>query len=183
MTPKQEAFVREYLIDLNATQAAIRAGYSERTAAVQGFDLLRNPKVAGAVAAAQAARAARTELTADRILLELRRLALFDPRKLFDDAGEPIPIHQLDDDTAAAVAGLEVATERNRGASSEDEASVTVVRKYKVADKNSAIDKAMRHLGILKDKVDLDSRVVLRVEQVTSKAEQDAAWQKPSSPS
>ncbi len=68
LTPKQAAFVREYLVDLNATQAAIRAGYSERTANEQGARLLANVSVAAAIEAAIAARSERTEITQDMVL-------------------------------------------------------------------------------------------------------------------
>lgn len=68
MTPKQERFVAEYLIDLNATQAAIRAGYSAKTAVVQGSRLLTNANVAAAVAAARTKVAGKLEVTADRVI-------------------------------------------------------------------------------------------------------------------
>jgi len=68
MTPKQARFADEYLIDLNATQAAIRAGYSEKTAEQQGNRLLGNAKVAAYIAASQAKRSERTEITQDYVL-------------------------------------------------------------------------------------------------------------------
>ena len=68
LTPKQESFVEEYLIDLNATQAAIRSGYSEKTANEQSSRLLANVKVAAEVAKAHAERAARTKVTQDYVL-------------------------------------------------------------------------------------------------------------------
>lgn len=71
MTPKQKTFVDEYLLDLNATRAAIRAGYSPRTAEQQGYRLLRNVQVANAVKAAQAARADRTRKHSDWVLNQL----------------------------------------------------------------------------------------------------------------
>lgn len=71
LTPKQSAFVAEYLIDLNATQAAIRAGYSENGASVTGVRLLGNPKIAEAVQQGQSQRAKRVELTADYVLSNL----------------------------------------------------------------------------------------------------------------
>lgn len=74
MTPKQEAFVREYLVDLNATQAAIRAGYSAKTAEQQGYQLLQNPSVSDAVKIAMDARSERIELTADFVLDGIRAL-------------------------------------------------------------------------------------------------------------
>ena len=72
LTAKQERFVSEYLIDLNATQAAIRAGYSEKTAQVIGSENLSKPMIAAAVAAAQAERSERTEVTQDYVLTSIR---------------------------------------------------------------------------------------------------------------
>ena len=75
MTPKQEAFVREYLIDLNATQAAIRAGYSAKTAGQQGERLLKNVEIAADIQAAMDRRAERTEITADYVLSGIQEIA------------------------------------------------------------------------------------------------------------
>ncbi len=72
MTPKQQRFVTEYLVDLNATQAAIRAGYARSGASVEGVRLLANAKVAAAVAAGQAKRAKRTEIDADYVLTAIK---------------------------------------------------------------------------------------------------------------
>lgn len=68
LSPKRAEFVRQYLVDLNGTQAAIRAGYAPRSASQQADDLLRNPQVAAAVKEAMDERAARTEITADLVL-------------------------------------------------------------------------------------------------------------------
>lgn len=78
LTPKQAAFVREYLVDLNATQAAIRAGYSPRTARAQGHRLLTDADIAAAIEAAQAERAERLQLTADDVLKGLYAEATYD---------------------------------------------------------------------------------------------------------
>jgi hypothetical protein len=75
MTPKQRRFVDEYLLDLNATQAAIRAGYSARTAEQQGPRLLGNVEIAEAIQAAQQARSERVQITADDVLRGLHREA------------------------------------------------------------------------------------------------------------
>jgi phage terminase small subunit len=78
LTPKQQRFVQEYLVDLNATAAARRAGYSEQTAEQQGYRLLRNVQVAAAVEAAQKARADRVEVTQDYVLRRLVREAEYE---------------------------------------------------------------------------------------------------------
>ena len=75
LTPKQEKFVQEYLIDLNATQAAIRAGYSERTAKSIGQENLTKPDIAAAIEAAQAEVSKRTEITQEWVLLNLKTVA------------------------------------------------------------------------------------------------------------
>jgi len=149
LTPKQERFVEEYLVDLNATQAAIRAGYSDKLANTNAPKLLQNTAIAAAIQSARAALSARTEITQDRVLKEYARLAFLDPRKLFDNTGAPLAIHQLDDDTAAAIAGLDVVQVGNA------EVGVGDVLKYKLCDKKGALDSVARHLGMFNDKLDL----------------------------
>lgn len=160
LTPKQARFVEEYLIDLNATQAATRAGYSAKTAASQGERLLRNVEVAKAIQAAQAARSARTEITQDMVLRELAKIGFSDIRKVVrwgatelrtteDKDGEAVtePYHGLslvsaddiDDDTAAAIS--EVSEGRDG-------------LKVKLHDKKGALVDIGRHLGMFKDKVE-----------------------------
>lgn len=82
LTPKQQRFVEEYLTDLNATQAAIRAGYSEKTAAEQAHQLLQKTSLASAIVEAQAKRSERTEITQDMVLTELWQIASADPNEL-----------------------------------------------------------------------------------------------------
>lgn len=84
MTPKKQLFVREYLIDLNATQAAIRCGYSAKTAYSQGQRLLKDVEIGAAVQAAMSERAARTEITADNVLKELWAIATADAAELIE---------------------------------------------------------------------------------------------------
>ncbi len=83
MTPRQRRFVQEYLIDLNASQAAKRAGYSARSARTTGQKILHHPAVAAAIESAQEKRAQRTRVTADRVVTELAKVAFGDPRRLF----------------------------------------------------------------------------------------------------
>lgn len=93
MTPKQEAFVREYLIDLNATQAAIRAGYSAKTAQEQGSRLLSNVMVATAISEAAARRAERVEIDADYVLrqaVKLHERCMQEISPITDRKGDPV---------------------------------------------------------------------------------------------
>lgn len=92
MTPKQQRFVEEYLIDLNATQAAIRAGYSESTASEIGYENLTKPQIAEAIQAAMDERSTRTEITADYVLQSIvstmERCKQAEP--VFDRKGDPV---------------------------------------------------------------------------------------------
>lgn len=105
---KHERFAREYVIDNNATQAAIRAGYSEKTAGSQGFDLLKKPEIAERIGELTKRTLQQADITAERVMLELARLAFHDGRRLFDENGKPKPIQDLDDDTAACVSSVSV---------------------------------------------------------------------------
>ena len=99
LTPKQERFVQEYLVDLNATAAAKRAGYNEKTAYSMGQRLLKKVEIQNSIQEAQRSLQDRTEVTQERIIAETAKLAFFDARKLFDKNGRPLPISELDDDT------------------------------------------------------------------------------------
>ena len=84
LTDKQAAFVQEYLVDLNATQAAIRAGYSQATAGSIGHENLTKPEIVDAIAEAQLARAERVQITADQVLRELVDIATTDANELIE---------------------------------------------------------------------------------------------------
>lgn len=75
LTAKQKRFVEEYLVDLNATQAAIRAGYSENTATIIGHENLRKPNISEAIAEARNKLSERSEWSAEQILRDIRQIA------------------------------------------------------------------------------------------------------------
>lgn len=169
LNPKQARFVAEYLVDLNAKQAAIRAGYSSRTAQVQGSRLLSKAKVADAIQVGQKAREERTRITQDRVLQELARLAFFDIRRLYNEDGSLKAPHELDDDTAAAVAQLESLEEY--AGSGEDRALIGHTKKAKTFSKDAALSLAMRHLGMLNDKLTIQRPRVVRRDLTGRKSE------------
>ncbi|MCB1589660.1 MAG: terminase small subunit [Xanthomonadales bacterium] len=138
LTPKQEQFIAEYLIDLNASQAAIRAGYSAKGASVTGTRLLANTRIASAIAKRRAEFSKRLDINQERVLTEYARIAFADVRRLYRD-GNFIPVQQLDDDTAAAVVGIDV------NVTADD-----CVVKVKMADKLRALDALSKHLGLFR---------------------------------
>lgn len=151
LSPKQAKFVEEYLLDLNATQAAIRAKYSPKMADKIGSQLLGKTRVAEAIQKAMAARSKRTEISQDRVLQEYAKLAFLDPRKFYDEDGRLVPIHKLPADVAAAIAGMDVFSEKIGEKDGVPE--YAEVRKIKLADKKGALDSVARHLGMFNDKV------------------------------
>lgn len=153
---KQTRFVEEYLVDLNATQAAVRAGYSPKTAYAQGQRLLKNVEVQTAITAGQAARSQRTEITQDRVLQELARIGFADVRNLFEwdeETATFIPSRDLTADQAAAIASVEAETTTTTDLKT-GERETTVKLKLKTYDKLGALEKLGKHLGMFVDRVE-----------------------------
>jgi phage terminase small subunit len=158
LTPKQQRFVAEYLIDLNATQAAIRAGYSAKTAHSQGPRLLENVDVAAAIQVALDERAERTGVTQDRVIAELAAIAFADLRDVatWDADGELAmrTAAELSDEAAAALREIRSTTStvvfRDGGERS------TVYKGVKQHDKLRALELLGKHLGMFREKVDVN---------------------------
>ena len=159
---KQKTFCDEYLVDLNGKQAAIRAGYSAKTAEFQASRLLRDAKVQEYVSARMNARAQRTEITQDMVIAELAKLGFSDIRKAvkwgselnFPQDGEEDPVtvvnsialidsDKLDEATAAAISEV---SQTQQGL------------KIKFHDKRAALVDIGRHIGMFKDKIELTGK-------------------------
>ncbi len=147
LTPKQIVFCNEYIKDMNATQAAIRAGYSKRTAQVQSANLLSKIMVQQKIHELQLERSERTQVEADRVLLEIARIAFNDPRKAFDQDGNLLPIDKWPPELAAAVSSVKVTEVKSDGD------VTTTVKEIKFWDKGKQIELAAKHLGMLTEKV------------------------------
>lgn len=145
----------EYLKDVNATKAAIRAGYSARTAGSMGARLLKKVSVRKAVQAAQAARAARVEVQADDVLRELLRIARADIAQAFDESGALLPVQAMPEDVRRAIASIEV--EQVGG----DEGAVSFVKKVRFWDKSRGLEMLGKHLKLFTEKVELSGKVTL----------------------
>lgn len=141
LTPKQEKFVAEYAIDNNATQAAIRAGYSKKGANRAASHLLSNIVIQKAIERRRAKLVRKIDVKAENVIQELARIAFSDVRHLFDEDGQLIPIAELKDEVASAVASIEI-SKRQAGGNTE------LVSKIKLADKLKALEMLSRHLGL-----------------------------------
>jgi len=129
----------------NGTAAAKAAGYSDKSAYSQATRLLKRPRVAARIAELQQALLEKHALRADDVMRQLGAIIRFDPRKLFNADGSLKAITELDDDTAAAVASLDVALDM------DGKTVLGMTKKFKVFDKNTAIANGMKHFGLLKD--------------------------------
>jgi len=143
LTSKQKRFVEEYLTDLNATQAAIRAGYSPKTAARQGIDLLHKTHIAKKITEGKKSISETIGIRRERIIQEMARIAFFNIKGLVDDEGNLLQINKLSDDVAAALNGVDIAVIGN------PESAVGHVKKYKIPDKNKALENLARILGYM----------------------------------
>ena len=147
---RQARFVAEYLVDACGKQAAIRAGYSPRTAEGQASELLRLPKVRDALKAQLQKRLDKTGLRAERLDQELARIAFVDMGAAFGPDGDLLPIGEIPEDTRRALAGVEVEQHLVGG----EEASVVLTKKVKLLDKTAAIALAYKRLGLLTDRLE-----------------------------
>lgn len=155
MNRKQDRFVKEYLIDLNATQAAIRAGYSPKTANEQGARLLANVSVQEAIAKAMAERSKRTGISQDRVIQELARIAFVNPQNVINPKDASVKADATEDDLAC-IQSVKVKTMSGEKGSS-------VEREIKLNDKMKALELLGKHLGMFKDKVELDADMGLNI--------------------
>lgn len=145
---KRERFAREHVLDLSVGAAAIRAGYAPKSAHVTGSRMLRNPKVAARVEQLKAEIAAKYNVTVERVLKGIARLAFGDIRTLYDERGNLKNIATLDEDAAALLAGVE--TSQIFEGSGEDREYVGDLVKVKVRSSERALAMAMSYLGMNK---------------------------------
>ena len=137
---KQQRFVEEYLVDLNATQAAIRAGYSVRSAAIQGFENLRKPNIQELLTSRRQELLAANDLTPEKIVAELARLAFADMGVYVSWGPDGVRLKssdELPEGATIAVAEVSETTTKDGG---------TV--KFKLHDKKGALDSLAKHLGM-----------------------------------
>ena len=138
LLPRQRIFVEEYLVDLNPTQAAMRAGYKNKNPSSAGTRLAQTPVIREAIRKAMDERVTRTQIDADRVLREFARIAFADIRSFTEwNAQRGLTVKSLDqlsDDQTAAIA--------------EVKDGPTGEKKIKLHDKRKALESIARHLGL-----------------------------------
>lgn len=149
---KQRLFVSAYVRTRNATQAAIEAGYSEKAANPQGARLLANASIRAAIDDQIGAIEAASLITTERVLREYARIGFFDPRKLYDESGNLKKITDLDDDTAAAITGIDVVSIGN------SENGIGELKKIRFEQKKGALDSIAKILGMMIERRELSGK-------------------------
>lgn len=156
-TPKQERFVREYLIDHNAKAAAKRAEYSPKTAEQIGYELLQKTSVACKLQQLKAKQAKRLDYSADRVLTELARVALIDVGKLFDEDGHLLPLKDMPEDARRAISSFEVET-----VSPKNGEEFVRISKVKLWSKDRTLEMLGKHHKLFTDVVQHQGELTLR---------------------
>ena len=159
LTPQQELFCQEYVKDLNGKRAAIRAGYAEDSAQMQSSRLISNDKVQQRIIELNNEKLNAVKVDAQTILSELLKLATSDIRQLFDEKGALLPPDQWPDNIARSVSSIQVDELFEFDNGQRNQTGYT--KKIKLWDKNAALDKLAKHLGLLVDKVEHSGTVTL----------------------
>lgn len=159
LSPMQELFCREYIKDLNGKQAAIRAGYSEKTAESQASRLLTKPQVAVFLQSLMDERSKRTDITADRILRRLDSIGDVDIGRAYDEKGNLLPIHEIPEEVRRCISGIKVFEEFD--GFGKERVKIGEVREVKFWDKIKANELLGRHLKLFTDKIEHSGKVTL----------------------
>jgi phage terminase small subunit len=147
LTAKQARFVDEYLIDLNATKAAIRAGYKKHTAGSMGHELLKKPEIIEAIEAAKLERSERTQVDADWVLKRLAEEADADMADLYDDNGDLLPVEEWPLIwRQGLVAGVEI--EALYSGDGEERILIGQVKKLKLVDRTRRLELIGKHVRV-----------------------------------
>jgi len=146
LTPKQEMFCQEYLVDLNATQAAIRAGYSESTAGSIGGENLQKPEIQIRITELKLARSEETKIDAAYVLTRLHQIDQMDVIDILNDDMSIKPITQWPKCWRQYLSGFEVAEMFN--GNGDDKAMAGVLKKIKWPDKVKNLELLGRHVAV-----------------------------------
>lgn len=151
LNEQQERFVKEYMLDYNATRATIRAGYSVNGAGEAGYALLKHPRVSARLAMLQAEESARLDISRERVLQELAKIGFANIQDVADFVTAGVK-QDAERNKVAAVASIRVKHTYGQNGDS-------VEREFKMHDKGKALEQLGKHLGLFTEKVELSGGV------------------------
>lgn len=165
MTKKQKLFVEEYLIDLNATQAAIRAGYSVQTAKETGYENLTKLHIQTAINKALAERSKRTGINADRIIQELAKIAFLNPSSVINLQNASV-LDDASEEDLACISSVKIKR-------SSSDTSDSIEREIKTYDKIKALELLGKHMGIFTDKFKVEGVIPIVIQDDLGEDDED----------
>ncbi len=147
-TDRQWGYINQYPLDHNKTKAAIRAGFSERSAGQVASRMMKEAKIKRAIALKEKELAERVDLKACDVINELMRIAFLDISKLFNKDGTLKAIHDIDRDTLQALASVEVDQVVRKNLETQKTQTKVITSKVRTINKLPALDKLGDYLGI-----------------------------------
>ncbi|MBV2128168.1 terminase small subunit [Arsukibacterium indicum] len=166
-TDKEKLFVHEYLVDQNKTAAAIRAGYSAKSAKDQGCKLSQKPHIKAWIDERIVDKCEELDITVERVLKEVAKMAFMDPRKFFNADGSLKDITQLDDDSAACLGGLDITTRTDENGIDHK------LTKVKLTSKKDNLELLGKHLKMWTDKVEVSEVPLVEIDRTGKKTRDD----------
>lgn len=168
LTNKQEMFCKEYIVDFNATQAAIRSGYSSASANQSGCDNLAKPIIQNRIKELIEQRNNRVQITADDVLINLYKMAMLDISDVINDNGTVKPISEWTKDWRIAVGGIDVIEQV-----SGDDVLITFIKKIKGVDKIRIWELIGKHVGVKawEDKLNISGEIKANISIVPIKTD------------
>jgi phage terminase small subunit len=152
LTPKQERFCQYYTQHWTATRAAKEAGYSEKTAGIQGYQMLQNPLIQSRIKELTDAALKDIGISRERVLTELARIAFLDPAYAYDEIGQLIPIKEMPENVRRAISKVKIFEQfSGRG---EERELIGFIKEVEFAPKKSALDTLAKHLGLLPERLE-----------------------------
>jgi len=148
LTAKQRAFIREYLVGLNATQAAIRAGYSKRSAKEIGYENLTKPDIHSEISEALSKVSRATKAEATQVVRELGLIAFANVQTLFTPEGKLIPRESLPSDLAKAIESYNVVERKTQQRDKDGKRKTESVIKIRMRNKLRALEMLLRHFQL-----------------------------------
>lgn len=167
LTKKQERFCKEYIVDFNGTRAAIAAGYSKTTAKVIAAQNLSKLNIQNQIQSLSTAVNKKLDISVERIRLELARISFSDIRQFYNEDGTLIPVHELSDEAAACLAGIEEEEIKEWDADLKAMMPIGTLKKIRRHDKLKALEMLGRTEGIFeKDNAQSKSKTEINIKPV-----------------
>lgn len=157
LTEQQKQFCEHFAVLLNGTQAAIESKYSEKTAAQQASRLLSKVKIVDYIAVCIKRNMAKVELTPEKLYRECARIALNNPKNVFSEDGNILPVHEWPDDVAACISSIKV----TQLGDDQDSGAVSLMKEIKFWDKGKQIDIGAKLLGLMIEKKEIKNEITI----------------------